>query len=453
MPRRAKILDRLETLEPKYEIKLYQFRQPDGTIKYGAHPNQQQIINDTHRFKVVACGRRFGKTTFAVNELLYNALTKEKTVYWYVAPTYRQAKMLAWKMLEEILGNLPTELVLKKNEAELTVEFANNSRIEVKGADNEDSLRGVALDGVVMDEYAFTKPYVFDRIIRPALADHRGWGIFISTPHGYNHFWELFKKGQVPNSQYKSWKFKSSDNPFLPPEEIEAARLSTDAATFAQEWESDFRMFKGLIYKDFDSDIHVKEKEINAGSSFYRTMDFGASNPTVCLWVELDRDDNIYVFDEYYEPGHSIDYHAGMVKAKHPELDIRATFGDPSALQEHLDYAHWQIYITPAIRIFTTAQGTTESWVKLGISKVSEYLRINPVTKAPRLQIHPKCKNLIREFQGYEWDELRGVTTDKPRKIDDHALDALRYFICSYGGPRKEEHKYVYQPRSETTGY
>ncbi len=360
--------------------------------------------------------------------------------------------MIAWQMLTSILSTLPQELVVKKNEQELIVTFANDSRIEIKGADNEDSLRGVALDGVVLDEYAFMKRNVFDRIIRPALADHRGWGIFIGTPYGYNHFHEIYQKGQLPNRDWKSWRFPSINNPFLPKEEIEAARASTDPATFAQEWEADFRMFKGLIYKDF-SDIHIKEKDINPGSTFYRSMDFGSSNPTVCLWIEVDRDDNIYIFDEYYEPGHSIDYHAGMVKARNPTLDFRATFGDPSALQEHLDYARWQLYITPATRFFTSDKGTSESWVKLGISKVSEYLRPDPVTKSPKLLIHPNCKNLIREFQGYEWDEIRGITVDKPKKVDDHALDALRYFFCSYGGAHRPEKKYSYTPRSSTTGY
>lgn len=361
--------------------------------------------------------------------------------------------MLAWNMLNDILATLPEQLVVKKNEQELVVTFANDSRIEIKGADNEDSLRGVALDGVVLDEYAFMKQRVFERIIRPTLADRKGWAIFIGTPYGYNHFYDLYKKELENPKDYKSWKFRSVDNPFLDPLEIENARATSDPAVFAQEWEADFRMFKGLIYKDFFHDVHVQEKAISLGSTFYRCMDFGASNPTTCLWIEVDRDDNIYVFDEYYEPGHSIDYHAGMVKAKYPELDIRATFGDPSALQEHIDYAHWQLYITPATRQFTSDKGTSESWVKLGISKISEYLRIDPVTKKPKLLISPACKNLIREFQGYEWDELRGITIDKPKKVDDHALDALRYFFSSYGGAHKVERRHVYTPRSNITGY
>ena len=442
MPKRARILDELEAQKPVVQVNLY-----------NPHPHQKEIISDNHRFKVVVCGRRFGKTTFAVNELLYHALTKENSVYWYVGPTYRQAKMIAWRMLEDILSKLPPELVAKKNEAELVLTLANGSRIEVKGADNEDSLRGVALDGVVMDEYAFMKARVFTKIIRPCLADRKGWAIFIGTPYGYNHFYELYQIGQGTDKNWKSWRFKSTDNPFLDPEEIEAARKESAPEIFAQEWEADFRMFKGLIYKEFEPLKHVVEREINPGSTFYRAMDFGATNPTVCLWIEVDRDDNIYVFDEYYEPGHSIDYHAGVIKARYPHLDFRATFGDPSALQEHIDYAHWQLYITPAIRFFTSQKGTQESWVNAGISMVATKLRIDPVTSKPKLFISPRCVNLIKEFQSYEWDELRGIIVDKPKKVNDHALDALRYFICSYGGVVKKESSYSYTPRSSITGY
>lgn len=439
-----------------YKIELYKFKKPDGTYAVGPHPNQKEIIEDKHRFKVVVCGRRFGKTSFAVNELLYHALSNPGSVYWYVGPTYRQAKMIAWRMLEDILFTLPEDIVLRKSEQELIVTFQNNSRIEIKGADYEDSLRGVGLNGVVLDEYAFMKPRVFNKIIRPALADKQGWGIFIGTPYGYNHFYEIYLQGQKTDKEWKSWRFPSSANPYLPKEEIEAAKNdpNTPPEVFAQEWEADFRMFKGLIYKDFDVKIHVQQKEITPGAwTLYRSMDFGSSNPTTCLWIGVDRDDNIHIFDEYYEPGHSIDYHAGMVKAKYPNLDFRATFGDPSALQEHIDYARWQLYITPATRFFQNDKGTSESWVKLGISQVQTKLRIDPVTRQPKLTIDPKCENLIKEFQGYEWDELRGITIDKPKKVNDHALDALRYFMCSYGGVPKPERKFTYTPRSTTTGY
>ncbi len=447
MPRRSKYLHP----QPKQDV-----------VLYTPHPHQKEIVEDTHRFKVVVCGRRFGKTTFAVNELFLAAAshqspTGQPGIYWYVGPTYRQAKMIAWRMLEQILYSMPPEVTVRKNEAELMIELYNGARIEIKGADNEDSLRGTYIDGVVLDEYAFMKRRVFEKIIAPSLADHQGWAIFIGTPYGYNHFHEYYLRGQHAESgfkDWKSWKFKSIDNPYLKPEEIQLARDTSDPAVFAQEWEADFRMFKGLIYKDFDPQVHVKDFEVNPGWTFYRAMDFGGSNPTVCLWIGVDYDDNIFVFDEYYEPGRSADFHAGVILARYPNLEFRATFGDPSALQEHIDYAHWQLYVTPATRFFTSEKGTSESWVKAGINQVSTKLRQDAVTKKPKLYIHARCKETIKEIQAYEWEELRtGIPTDKPKKVNDHCMDALRYMVCSYGGSHRREARKAYQPSNSITGY
>lgn len=444
MPRRSKYLEKLENPERKIQL-------------YTPHVHQREIVEDKHRFKVVVCGRRFGKTTFAINELFLAAASHTGSapgIYWYVGPTYRQAKMIAWRMLEQICYNLPPEVIRRSNEAELMKELYNGSVIEIKGADNEDSLRGTYIDGVIMDEYAFMKARVFEKIIAPSLADHQGWAIFIGTPYGYNHFHDYFIRGQGTHKDWKSWKFKSVDNPFLKPEEIELARATSDPAVFAQEWEADFRMFKGLIYKDFDPNVHVKAFEINPGWTFYRGMDFGGSNPTVCLWLGVDYDDNLFMFDEYYEPGRSADYHAGIILARYPNLEFRATFGDPSALQEHIDYARWKLYVTPATRFFTTEKGTSESWVKAGINQVATKLRQDAATKAPKLFIHPRCKHTIKEIQSYEWEELRtGIPTDKPKKVNDHCMDALRYIVCSYGGVHKKVQNRNYTPNNSITGY
>ncbi len=443
MPRRAKILERLE--------------QPQALTLYTPHLHQEEIVKDTHRFKVVVCGRRFGKTTFAINELFLAAASHQGDkpgIYWYVGPTYRQAKMIAWRMIEQIIYTLPPDVVTRKNEAELMIELFNGSVIEIKGADNEDSLRGTYIDGVILDEYAFMKSRVFEKIISPSLADHQGWAIFIGTPYGYNHFYDYYLRGQGTHGSWRSWKFKSVDNPFLKPEEIQLARDTSDPAVFAQEWEADFRQFKGLIYKDFDPKVHVLDFDINPGWTFYRCMDFGGSNPTVCLWVGVDYDDTLWVFDEYHEAGRSADYHAGIILARYPNYDFRATFGDPSALQEHIDYAHWKLYITPATRFFTSEKGTSESWVKAGINMLGTKLRQDASTKKPKIFIHPRCLFTIKEIQSYEWEELRtGIPTDKPKKVNDHCMDALRYMVCSYGGVHRHEHQKRYVPSNSITGY
>lgn len=189
----------------------------------------------------------------------------------------------------------------------------------------------------------------------------------------------------------------------------------------------------------------------------YRSLDFGSQNPTVCLWIAVDDDDNWYVIDEHYESGQTIDYHSGIINAKSQGIPIVATYGDPSGAQWISEFAQRGIYITPANK----ETGTNfNSWVRFGIEKVSEKLKIVPghsvpsvqvvnrepstsVSGMPKLFILSNCTNTIREFETYRWKE-KSVTQaqdlnepDVPEKANDHAMDALRYFAVSYKGAVK----------------
>lgn len=185
----------------------------------------------------------------------------------------------------------------------------------------------------------------------------------------------------------------------------------------------------------------------------YRSLDFGSQNPTVCLWIGVDDDDNWYVFDEHYESGQTIDYHSGIINAKSQGIPITATYGDPSGAQWISEFAQRGIYITPANKEIGT---NFNSWVRFGIEKVSEKLKIVPgkvvsqvrgqvdsrIQGMPGLFIFSTCPNVIREFETYRWKE-KSVTQaqdlnepDVPEKANDHALDALRYFAVSYEKPQ-----------------
>lgn len=427
---------------------------------YEPHSKQQEIIDDDHRFKVVVCGRRFGKTVFAVNELLYEALTTPRSRFWYVAPTYAQAKMIAWRMLREQLEKVPAELIQKVNESELYVEFVNGSLIELKGGDKEDSLRGVGLHGVVLDEYATIKANVFDEIIRPALADHQGWAIFIGTPKGFNHFHQAFKIGNEEEStDWTSFHFTSYDNPHVPNSEIDDAKEDMDKDLFAQEYMGDFTRMEGMVYKEWDRRYHLKPVwKPDAGAMIYRAIDFGAHNPTACLWIHVNKEGEVWVFDEYYEREKPTDYHAGVILSKHREYDYALTFGDPSGKQEMLDYAQHGFYITPAIKTEPGDMG----WVRSGINEIKALLKVNPSNGRPKLFITENCENLIREIEHYRWEPApKNPDTphkDRPIKVDDHGVDALRMFGVSYRptkdrrANRRRKRQVVVQ-RSSTTGY
>jgi len=405
-------------------------------LKYKPHKHQQKLHNDKHRYLVVVAGRRFGKSVFARNHVILNAIYNPG-LYWIINPTYRQGKAIHWLDLKK---EIPHELVLSKNEQELSVQLKNGSRIEIKGADNEDALRGVGLKGVVMDEAADQKPHVWEEIIRPTLVDSKGWGVFIGTPKGFNWFYELYKKGKRGDSNrdldWKSYQFTSYDNPFLEKKEIDKAREETDEDTFAQEYLAQFKKFKGLIYKSF-SDTHIiKPFDIpNDGTyKIFRGIDFGYGvNPTVCLWIAVDKDDRWYVIDEYYEIKDTDDYHTGMILAasgKYPSTIM--SYADPSNPQKIEAWSKMGVYLTAATRVGNT---NLSQWVANGIDLIKEKLKLSPIDKKPYLYVFNTCDNLIDEFKKYRYKKQPGDglnNTIRPEKADDHGLDALRYFAISY---------------------
>ncbi len=220
-------------------------------LQFFPHRNQQTIRDSEARFKVVVAGRRFGKTIFAINELIRIALEHPRSRSYYIAPTYRQAKEIAWKMM---FDNLPSELISSKNEVELTIELIHGATISLRGADNPESLKGVGLNFAVLDEYGEMKENVWDEIIRPMLVDSKGKAIFIGTPVGYNHFWKLYNK-EKDDTDYKSFHFKTIDNLAIEGIEIEVekARLETDPIRFSQEYEANFEALIGR--PRFDSSV------------------------------------------------------------------------------------------------------------------------------------------------------------------------------------------------------
>lgn len=398
------------------------------------HKNQEKILKDNKRFKVIVCGRRFGKTTYAINYLIEEALINKGTQYFYIAPTYRQAKMIAWDMLVRSFNMLPKELQGKLNESELYCTVGNGSRIDIKGADNPDALRGVGLDGAVLDEYADMKKNVFGEIIEPALLDKAGWCHFIGTPRGFNHFHELYTWAQ-DEEDYSTYHFTSYDNPLLPSKEIDRIRRKVSDDTFAQEYLADFRKHEGLIYKDFDRATHVIDPfVIPVGWLRYGAMDFGATNPTVHLWIAVDKDENIYVYDEYYQRERTVESHANVIKTKTNNMPMSAVWGDPAGTQEMMDYASHGIYVSPAVKIHTGEKG----WVRAGIDRITSLLKLSPVTGKPKIFIFKTCKEVIREMERYQWTEQSVQAKDElnekdvPLKANDHAMDALRYFVVSY---------------------
>ena len=226
-------------------------------------PWQQQVWNDQSRFKVVAAGRRTGKSRLAAWMLIVEALQADRGNVWYVAPTQGQARDIMWLTLLE-LGNPVIESSHVNN---MQIKLVNGAVISLKGADRPETMRGVSLKFVVLDEYADMKPSVFEQILRPALADLKGKSLFIGTPMGRNHFYELYNYGDKnDDKEYKSWHFTSFDNPLLDPKEIEAAKKSMSSFAFRTEFMASFEAASGGIFKE--EWIKIDEEEPKDGRYF-----------------------------------------------------------------------------------------------------------------------------------------------------------------------------------------
>lgn len=208
---------------------------------------QQEVFKDPHRFKVVAAGRRCGKSRLSAVTLLIEALNcPEGSSVMYVAPTLGQARSIIW----DLLHDLGRPVIKSSHVNNLEITLINGRKILVRGADNPDSLRGVSLVYLVMDEVAFIKQDVWEKILRAALSDKKGRALFISTPSGRNWFYDVFKLGQEgTDEEWKSWHFTTADNETIDPKEIEAAKRSLSSFAFKQEYLSSFDTAGADVFK------------------------------------------------------------------------------------------------------------------------------------------------------------------------------------------------------------
>ena len=210
-------------------------------------PWQTKVFEDPTRFKVVAAGRRTGKSRLAAWMLIINALQSDRGHVFYVAPTQGQARDIMWQTLLE-LGH---DVITGSHINNLQLKLVNGATITLKGADRPETMRGVSLKFLVMDEYADMKPDVWEQVLRPALADQKGHAMFIGTPMGRNHFYELYKYAEMGDDDtYAGWHFTSYDNPLLDPDEINIAKKSMSSYAFRQEFMASFEALGSEMFKE-----------------------------------------------------------------------------------------------------------------------------------------------------------------------------------------------------------
>lgn len=262
-------------------------------LNFELHKAQLEIFNDPARFKVVAAGRRFGKSYLSAVSLLVEGLKtenergytlgKDKVVY-YVSPTFNQSKDIIWKLLKQ----LGEGVIASTLENTGVMRLINGREIHVKGSDRPDTLRGVGISYVVLDEYASMKPETWEEILAPTLADVEGGALFIGTPAGKNHFYKLFQEEENDN-EWKSFLFKSTDNPFLSKKEIKKAKNRMSRAAYRQEFEASFSTQGGSTLNP-DHLLHVDNGNMLDGM-YYMAVDpagFSAADASSSKYASRD---------------------------------------------------------------------------------------------------------------------------------------------------------------------
>lgn len=421
-------------------------------LGYKPHsPKQMQIHESPARYKALACGRRYGKTTFGGNDVTVALLDPHHPGhYWIVAPKYtlgeKEFRIVYDNLFKKLRLGQSARYKIRKSynikQGDMVIEMPWGSLLEVKSAQHQDTLLGDGLAGVIMAEAARHTTDTWEQYVRPALSDvsstgDRGWAIFTSTPRGYNWFQGLWMMGQIADfPEYESWRLPSWENPIVFPlgrddPEIKMIEKQVSKNWFAQEIAAEFTAFAGKIYSEFDTTVHVKPIAYNPLWTNVWFLDYGWSNPFVCLDVMIDQEDNFYVWREYQvSERNTMDHADVLLNRVNPEgYHVDWGAGDPRG-PDQADI----ITAKTSVQIFSQdiSGMAHESW-RLGVEYVSRMLQ-KQSNGQPKLLIDPSCVNLIRQMEQLHAveDKESKNATEGQYKNDDHGPDALRYGIGQY---------------------
>lgn len=453
------------------------------------HAKQRSFMQSAARFKALVWGRRSGKSLGIALYTMLKALENPGN-YYIIAPTYTQAKSIYWKDILKVL--IPEAIVKKTDEGELYVELQqvhyqletksilgynidsdhskelNPSTIYLKGANTPDSLRGVKLAGAVLDEFAFFM-YANDtwrKIIRPALADLRGWAIFSSTPDGvHNSFYDIVTTARQVMSEHPDpmtnpkWYYSHAtmlDNTTLPhrveewndtkAEYIREGKIDE----WVQEWEAKFTTPSSLVYSEFDDDIHVINPNLIPRENVTHAigMDFGLKDPFAAVFVAIDKDDNWYIYDEIYLPDLPVDKIARVLHQKMGDQYFTRIIGDSAGATE---IASLRSKALGDERVFVTASKKGKDSIRGGIRAVRTKLYIREATGKPKLFVGRNCTATVKEFQSYKHiRDAFGEVSDTPEDKNNHLMDALRYLVLDQmsGAKTPAKAKKLYHPET-----
>ena len=392
---------------------------------------QLEVANCDKRFRVLVCGRRWGKTTLAIREICKIARYPDKTVY-LIFPSYRMARTVGWKKLKEKLLDL--KWIKKVNETNLEITLKNGSLIALKGSENADSLRGVSLSAAVFDEFAFQDREVWETIIRPALADQQGPALFITTPVGKNNWaFDLFNMEHDFPNDWKSFTYTTLEGGFVSEEEIIAAKAQMSDREFKQEFEASFETYANNIYYAFSREQNVRPFSNPTPKDIYIGCDFNVGQMSaVCFNREGDQ---IHAFDEISLLSSNTDELVTEIRNRYPSQRI-IIFPDPAGAARKTSASGSTDHSILRNAGFTVKVPNKHNPVRDGINAVNAKL-CNANGKRTFF-IDPKCKKTIESLEKHAYKEGTSIP-DKDSGFD-HFSDAFRYYI-DYEFPIKREYE------------
>ena len=393
-------------------------------IPYTPRKHQSYLHQQINRYRwsVLVCHRRFGKTVCMINHLIRSALMSKlkNPRFAYIAPTFKQAKSIAWDYMKQFTAKIPNT---KFNETELRVDLPNGSRITLLGAENSDGLRGIYLDGCVIDEYANIDGKLFAEIIRPALSDRKGYCVFIGTPAGMNNnFYDLYQHANGAEDWF-NYKAKASDTKIVDPEELEKAKEVMGEKKYMQEFECDWiANIEGAIYGE--EIAKIEDKNQIARVPYDPTLpvstawDLGVADHSSIIFFQ-QKGTGVQIIDYHEERGHGLPHYIQMLEEKPyiykdhfapHDIDVQE-FGNGKTRREIAYQLGVRFKVVPKLP------------VEEGIHAVTMLL--------PRCWIDTDhCKNLIDALRHYHRKYIDKNRMFRSKPVHDwssHACDAMRY--------------------------
>ena len=382
----------------------------------------QKIVSDNPaRFKVVVAGRRWGKSYLSMSQMAKFARHPNRKIF-YVSPTYRQSKQILWDDLKNKM--LACRWAKKINESDLTIRLVNGSIIHLRSADNPDSLRGVSIDYLVMDECAMIDPKTWTEVLRPALSDKKGHAMFITTPKGHNWIYDLYQ-GAHTMSDWFAYQSTTLEGGMVDEAEIEAARGELDEKSFRQEYEATFETYAGMIYYNYKPEQNVikKDWELPRNEILHVAMDFNVS-PLVAAVCRVTGNE-IHVIDEIQMEGSNTYEMADELKHRYPNNRMWV-YPDASGQARKTSSNTSDHNILRQAGFTIKAKGVNPP-VKDRIAAMNASLL--SAAGDVKLTIDPKCKNLLECISKQTYKEGTQVPDKNGSKDYSHFNDALGYLV------------------------